>query len=53
MRVHTAVLANGVVAEDGIEPQTGEWWRIYTNSEHGPYDTNICIGSRQLRSHRG
>ena len=51
LRVFTAVRANGAVAEDGIEPQAGESWRIYTTSKHGPYDTNICLGSRQLRSH--
>jgi hypothetical protein len=49
VRVDTAVPSNGVVAEDGIEPQTGESWRIYTNSKHGPYNTNVCLGSRQLR----
>ncbi len=51
LRVFTAVRANGAVAEDGIEPQAGESWRIYTTSKHGPYDTNICLGSRQLPSH--
>lgn len=51
LRVFTAVRANGAVAEDRIEPQVGESWRIYTASKHGPYDTNICLGSRQLRSH--
>ena len=53
LRVDTAVPANGVVAEDGIVPQAGESWRIYTRSRHGPYDTNICLGSRQVRTHAG
>jgi hypothetical protein len=51
LRVDTSVPANGVVAEDGILPQPRELWRIYTNSRHGPYDTNICLGSRQVRAH--
>jgi hypothetical protein len=53
LRVYTAVPANGVVSEDGIEPQAGESWRVYTSSKHGPYNTNICLGSRQVRSHPG
>jgi hypothetical protein len=53
LRVYTAVPANGVVSEDGIEPRAGESWRIYTSSRHGPYNTNICLGSRQVRSHAG
>ena len=53
LRVDTAVPANGVVGEDGIMPQPGEAWRIYTRSRHGPYDTNICLGSRQVRAHPG
>lgn len=51
--MYTAVPANGVVAEDGIEPQAGESWRIYTTSKHAPYATNVCIGSRQVRTHPG
>ncbi|HEY1520898.1 MAG TPA: hypothetical protein VGF91_31025 [Solirubrobacteraceae bacterium] len=52
LRVFTAVRASGAVAEDGIEPQAGESWQIYITSKHGPYDTNICLGSRQVRSHQ-
>jgi hypothetical protein len=38
------------VGEDGIEPQVGEIWKIYTGSRHEPFDTSICGGSRRVRS---
>lgn len=38
------------VAEDGIEPQVGEIWKIYTGSRHQPIDTSICGGSRRVDS---
>lgn len=53
VRVRTAVTITdrGVtVAEDGIEPQVGEIWKIYTGSRHQPFDTSICGGSRRIMS---
>ena len=49
VKVTTAVTITNTgvtVAEDGIEPQVGEIWRIYTDSRHQPFDTSICGGSR-------
>jgi hypothetical protein len=53
VKVKTAVTIrnHGVtVAEDGIEPQVGEIWKIYTGSRHQPFDTSICGGSEMIRS---
>jgi hypothetical protein len=46
-----ATVTNGgvTVAEDGIEPQAGEIWRIYTDSRHQPFDTSICAGSSMIK----
>src|SRR5215469_9315414 len=30
---------------EGIEPQPGQRWTIYTSSSHMPYQTSICDGS--------
>ena len=38
------------VAEDGIEPQLGEIWKIYSGSRRQPFDTSICGGSTIVRS---
>ena len=38
------------VAEDGIEPQVGEIWKIYAGSRRQPIDTSICGGSRRVNS---
>lgn len=36
----------GTVAnEDGIQPQAGQQWKIYTASSHMPYQTSDCNGS--------
>jgi hypothetical protein len=46
--VSTGVTRTGstrVGSEDGIQPQAGERWRIYTTSQHAPYQTSICGGS--------
>jgi hypothetical protein len=52
VRVQTAVTiesdATGI-AEDGIEPQAGERWKIYTESRHQPFDTSICLGSTRVQ----
>jgi hypothetical protein len=53
VRVTTAltITNRGVTeAEDGIEPQLGEIWKIYTDSRHQPFDTSICGGSTRLAS---
>lgn len=53
VKVTTAVTItnSGVtVAEDGIEPQVGEIWKIYTDSRHQPFDTSICGGSTMIKS---
>ena len=44
VKVATAVTItnSGVtVAEDGIEPQVGEIWKIYTGSRQQPFDTYV------------
>ena len=50
--VRTAVVRidrHGVsVAEDGIEPQAGERWKIYTDSGRPPFDTSMCAGSARV-----
>jgi hypothetical protein len=36
------------IGEDGIEPQAGERWKIYTQSRRQPFDTSICLGSARV-----
>jgi hypothetical protein len=36
------------VSEDGIQPRTGEYWRIYASTASQPYATSICLGSHRL-----
>jgi hypothetical protein len=47
--VATAVARAGdsstIISEDGIQPQAGQHWTIYTSSPRVPYDTSICGGS--------
>jgi hypothetical protein len=53
VRVKTAVTFtnSGLTrAEDGIEPQAGEIWKIYTDSRHQPFDSSICDGSGMIKS---
>jgi hypothetical protein len=53
VRVRTAatITVKGVtVAEDGIEPQVGEIWKVFTGSRHQPFDTSICGGSGRVTS---
>jgi hypothetical protein len=40
---------NGANSE-GIEPEIGQRWMIFTASVHMPYETSICSGSRPLAS---
>jgi hypothetical protein len=51
--VTTAVTRAGstnVVNGDGIEAQSGQKWQIYTSSNHVPFETSICAGTKQLAS---
>jgi hypothetical protein len=44
--VTTAISHAGDTANaEGIEPQPGQQWTIYTPSRHMPYQTSICDGS--------
>jgi hypothetical protein len=44
--VTTAVgRAGDTLNAEGIEPQPGQQWKIYTPSRHMPYQTSICDGS--------
>lgn len=47
--VATAVIRAGdsvnAVSAEGIQPQAGQHWTIYTSSSRVPYDTSICGGS--------
>ena len=50
VRTAATITNRGVtVAEDGIEPQVGEIWKIYAGSRRQPIDTSICGGSRRVR----
>jgi len=44
--VATGVTSGNAVNEDGIEPQAGQSWKIYTLSQRMPYQTSICDGSK-------
>src|SRR6185312_1023064 len=55
VKVRTAVTITNrgvTVAEDGIEPQVGELWKIYAGSRGQPFDTSICAGSMRIRTVR-
>ena len=46
--VQTALTVKGdvvIAEEDGIEPQVGQRWMIYTTSLRMPYQTSECGGS--------
>ena len=46
--VRTALTVRGdtvIAEEDGIEPQAGQRWMIYTTSLRMPYQTSECGGS--------
>lgn len=46
-----SIKRNGLtVAEDGIEPQVGEIWKLYTQSRDPPFVTSICGGSTRIKS---
>jgi hypothetical protein len=36
------------ITEDGVEPQAGERWKIYSRSAGQPFSTSICLGSAQV-----
>jgi hypothetical protein len=51
VRVETAVTIESDaigIAEDGIDPRTGERWKIYTQSPRQPFATSICSGSTRV-----
>lgn len=49
VRTATSIRGSAVtVAEDGIEPQAGERWEIYTVSRSQPFDTSVCGGSARV-----
>lgn len=55
VQVQTAVTpsANGVtVNADGIQPQAGQHWRIYSDRSRQPFPTSVCAGSRPLKASR-
>jgi hypothetical protein len=49
-RVRTAAESASAANCEGIEPQAGQRWLIYSPSKTSPYDTSVCAGSRQLRA---
>lgn len=38
---------NVLTSEDGIQPQAGQRWKIYTTTKSMPYQTSVCAGSSQ------
>jgi len=36
------------VSEDGIQPEAGQQWQIYTSSTGQPFQTSICDGTRPI-----
>jgi len=46
--VTTEVSSGNVVGAEGIDPQPGERWQIYSPSRAMPFDTSDCTGSKQL-----
>lgn len=44
--VVTGVSAGNAVTEDGIQPQAGQRWTIYTLTKRMPYQTSICVGTK-------
>lgn len=46
--VTTEVSSDKVVGSEGIDPQPGERWQIYSPSKAMPFDTSDCGGSKQL-----
>ena len=44
--VVTGLTSGSVVNEEGIEPQIGQLWKIYTLPGRMPYQTSICDGSK-------
>jgi hypothetical protein len=46
---NTGITVNG----EGIEPQVGELWKIYSDSHRQPFDTSVCGGSTRVRSAGG
>ena|SRR5262245_43933494 len=49
VRVRTAAESANAGNGEGIEPQAGQRWLIYSPSKISPFDTSVCAGSRRLR----
>ena len=49
VRVVTGVVSTDVGNSEGIEPQVGQRWIIYSSSKISPFNTDVCAGSRWLR----
>lgn len=49
VRVVTGLMSGNVVNAEGIEPQAGQRWFIYSQSKAAPYETSICDGSSLLK----
>jgi hypothetical protein len=48
--VITADTRGGTVTNaEGIRPQAGQNWKIYTTSRSMPYQTSVCAGSMSLQ----
>jgi hypothetical protein len=47
--VRTAAESADAGNGEGIEPQAGQRWLIYSPSKSSPFDTDVCAGSRRLR----
>jgi hypothetical protein len=50
--VQTADTSSGTgvaVDAEGIEPQAGQWWRIFSDRSRPPFPTSICAGSRRIK----
>jgi hypothetical protein len=48
VRVVTGVESTDVANSEGIKPQAGQRWIVYSSSKISPFDTDVCAGSRQL-----
>lgn len=52
VRIQTGVSRRGTdvtVTEDGIQPRTGERWKLYSSGHSEPFTTSLCGGSHRLR----
>src|SRR5215470_14455046 len=47
--VRTAAESANAGSGEGIVPEAGQRWLIYSPSKSSPFDTDVCGGSRRLR----